>query len=139
MRKLVLPNAVLMEEAAALLDEGREVCFVPKGSSMLPFIRGDRDSVVLRKFPSVEKGDMVLARLQGRYVLHRVVRVQPEGLTLMGDGNIVGQEHCQPQDVLGTVVYIVRNGKAVKPGKGVLWRLLRPLRRYILAVYRRIV
>ena len=140
MRKLTLPNAVLLEEAATLLDEGREVCFVPKGNSMLPFIRGGKDSVVLEKKATVEVGDIALVRLpERRYVLHRVVKAGPEEVVLMGDGNWKGQERCRPADVLGTVAYIVKGDRRIRPGKARFWALLRPFRRYILAIYRRIL
>ena len=140
MRKITLPNAVLLEEAATLLNEGREVCFIPKGNSMLPFIRGEKDSVVLKKKACVEVGDIALVRLpESRYVLHRVVKVSPEEVVLMGDGNWRGQERCHPADVLGTVAYIVKGERQVRPGKARLWKALLPFRRYILAMYRRIL
>ena len=140
MRKVTLPNEVLLEEAATLLDEGREVCFVPKGNSMLPFIRGGKDSVVLKKKSPVEVGDIALVRLpESRYVMHRVVKVRPEEVVLMGDGNCKGQERCHPADVLGVVAYIVKGERQVRPGKARLWRVLLPFRRYILAIYRRIL
>ena len=44
-----LPNDVLLSRAEAFLKAGREVVIRTKGSSMLPFIHGDRDSVVLKK------------------------------------------------------------------------------------------
>ena len=139
MDKRVLPNAVLLEEVATLLREGREVVIKPKGNSMLPFIRGDRDSVILRKMPTVEVGDILLVRFQGRYVLHRLIRRQGERLVLMGDGNIRGTETCTVADVLGTVIVIEKeNGVRRVPGKGRLWRALKPFRRIILAIYRRI-
>lgn len=140
MDKLVLPNEVFLEEVAILLDEGREVTLSPKGNSMLPFIREGRDSVVLRKEPAVHKGDIVLVRLPGRYVLHRIIREEGQRLTLMGDGNIRGgTESCTRADVLGTVKTILRNGKAVKPGDGKFWARLLPFRRIILGIYRRII
>lgn len=139
MDKRVIPNEILLEEIGRMLEEGREVVFRPKGNSMLPFIRGDRDSVVLRKAENVEVGDIILVRLDGRYVLHRLIRKEGDALTLMGDGNVRGTEACTVGDVMGTVVAIVReNGKTVKPGKGTFWRVLKPVRRYILAIYRRI-
>ena len=122
-----------------MLEEGRTVRFTPLGNSMLPFIRGGRDNVVLCKKDSVEVGDIVLVRLQGRYVLHRVIGLDGEKVTLMGDGNISGTEECTLKDVMGTVTEIGRGNKTVKPGKGRLWRALKPVRRYILAIYRRIV
>ena len=140
MDKRVISNEIMLEDAALLMAEGREVSFTPLGSSMLPFIRGGRDSVTLRKMPSVEVGDIVLIRLPGpRYVLHRVIRVEEGKVTLMGDGNISGTESCPPQDVLGTVTAIQRGKRRVIPGKGRWWRRLKPFRRYILAIYRRII
>ena len=72
MDKRIVPNEVLLEDAAALMNEGHEVCFTPLGNSMLPFIRGGRDSVRLKKLPDVAVGDMLLVRLEGpRYVLRK--------------------------------------------------------------------
>ena len=139
MDKIVLPNEVLLEEIAVLLAEGREVVFRPKGNSMLPFIRGDRDSVILRKKEQVEIGDILLVRYRGRYVLHRLIRRDGDRLTLMGDGNIAGTETCGEADVIGTVVAVEKdNGRRRQPGKARLWRALKPFRRIILALYRRI-
>ena len=140
MEKRVLPNEILLAEAGALLAEGRDVELTVKGNSMLPFLVNERDSVVLRKLPQVEKGDVVLAEItRGHYVLHRVRAVDGERLTLMGDGNVRGTESCTRADVLGTAVAFIRpDGKRRKPGKARLWRALRPIRRYLLFIYRRI-
>lgn len=138
MDKRVVANEILLEEAAALMAEGREVTFTPLGASMLPFIRGGKDSVTLRKMPSVKVGDIALARLPGHYVLHRVIEVEGENLTLMGDGNLVGTEQCTQADVLGTVTIIQKGSRIIHPGNGQFWRSLKPLRRYILAIYRRL-
>ena len=136
MDKRVVANQVLLEDAARLMEEGREVNFTPLGSSMLPFIRGGKDSVILRKMPTVDVGDIALVRLEGpRYVLHRVIVAEGPRLVLMGDGNTYGTERCLQEDVLGTVVEI--SGR--KPGNGKFWRLVKPFRRYILALYRRVI
>lgn len=140
MDKKVVANEVLLEEAAVLMNEGREVTIRPLGSSMLPFIRGGRDSVRLKKMPSVAVGDMLLVRLPGpRYVLHRLIGKDGDRLTLMGDGNLAGTENCTLADVMGTVTAIERGSRVVKPGNGRWWRVLKPFRRYILAIYRRII
>lgn len=138
MDKRIVANEVLLEEAAALMNEGREVSFTPLGSSMLPFIRGGKDAVRMRKLPQVEVGDIILIRLPGRYILHRVIEVNGNQVTLMGDGNIAGTEQCTLDDVLGTVVVIEKNGRTIRPGRGRFWRAIKPLRRYILAIYRRL-
>lgn len=139
MDKRVLPNEVLLEEAGKLLDEGRDVTFTPLGSSMLPFIHGGKDSVTLRKMPSAQVGDIVLVRLPGRYVLHRIIAREGEKVTLMGDGNLVGTENCRLPDIMGTVTAIQKGKRSVTPGKGRFWRVLKPFRRYILAIYRRLI
>lgn len=141
MDKKVIANEIILEDADTLLKEGREVTLRPLGNSMLPFIRGGRDSVRLKKMPSVAVGDMILVRLQGpRYVLHRLIRKEGENLTLMGDGNIAGTESCTEKDVIGTVVAIEKDRRVVKPGNGRWWRCI-PLfiRRYLLAIYRRLI
>lgn len=140
MNSLTVPNDILLEEVAAVLDEGREAVITPTGNSMLPFIRGGRDRVVLRRQDGMAAGDIVLARIGGRYVLHRVLGVSGTHLTLMGDGNIRGTESCTASDVIGTVVEIIRpDGRRCSPGKGRVWRALKPVRRYILAIYRRMI
>ena len=58
----------------------------------------------------------------------------------MGDGNIAGTERCTRADVIGTVSEIIRpSGRRRKPDRGRFWRFLKPIRRYLLGVYRRLV
>ncbi|MBQ7459541.1 MAG: S24/S26 family peptidase [Bacteroidales bacterium] len=136
MEHRVLPNEILLEEVGALLGEGREVAFTPKGTSMLPFIRGGKDTVTLKKLEQVEVGDIVLVRLADeRYVLHRVIGIDGDALLLMGDGNVYGTESCTLANVMGTVVLINKH----KPSRGRIWRWLKPVRRYLLGIYRRLI
>ena len=139
MTERTLPDDVMMESLVALLDEGREVRFIPKGVSMRPFIEGGRDSVILEKRENVEVGDIVLAKLEsGAYVLHRIIKKSGENLTLMGDGNLHGTESALTGGVLGAVTEIVKpNGKRVKPKKGRLWVKLLPFRKRLLWIYRK--
>lgn len=139
MTSVLLPNDVLLSGAEVFLNEGRDVVLKTKGNSMLPFIRGDRDSVRLRKSDCLEVGDIVLVRLPGRYVMHRIISSAGDNFVMMGDGNLVGTESFKRKDVIGKVVTIIKeNGKEVIPGKGQFWKRLRPVRRYLLAIYRRI-
>ena len=139
--KRVIPNEILLGEVTSLLAEGQEVVLLTKGGSMMPFLRSERDSVALRKLEKVEVGDIVLAHLGGgRYVLHRIIAIDGDKVTLMGDGNIKGTESCLKSDISGTVVRILKaSGKEYVPGKGRWWRALKPFRRCILGVYRRII
>ena len=90
--KLLLPNEVLLGEVERMLDEGREVLMVPKGRSMLPFIRGEVDKVLLSKPKELKVGDIALAWVDDRYVMHRVIAIDGQQVTLMGDGNLQGRE-----------------------------------------------
>ncbi len=140
MDKRVIPNDILLGEVAALLREGREAVITPTGNSMLPFIRGGVDQVVLRRTDDITVGDIVLVHTGGRYILHRLIARDGDALTLMGDGNLQGTESCTTAEVVGTVTAVIRpSGRELTPGKGRLWRILKPLRRYLLAIYRRLI
>ena len=133
-----LPNEVLLGEVARMLAEGRDVVVVSKGRSMLPFIRGGIDRVMLRKLERVKVGDIVLAFVDGRFVLHRVVAISADELVLMGDGNINGVEHALLENVAGTVVEIITpQNRHRKPADGWLWRKALPVRKYLLKIYRK--
>jgi len=134
-------NEYLLSEVGRLLEEGHDVILDAKGCSMLPFIVGDRDSVELEKCTLPKLYDIALARVkEGTYVLHRIIRIEGETVTLMGDGNLRGCETCGREDILGVVKVIIKpSGKRVSPSDGRIWRRLKPFRRYILAIYRRLV
>ena len=88
----------------------------------------------------LKPGDIVLVHTAGRYILHRLIAHDGDALTLMGDGNLQGTESCTTADVVGTVTAVIRpSGREQTPGKGRLWRILKPLRRYLLAIYRRLI
>lgn len=145
----VVPNDVLLSEVRQLLSEGHPVTIKVKGSSMLPFIVGNRDKVRLVVSRVYLPKDIVLAEIApGRYVLHRIKEITGSGtslgVTLMGDGNLVGCEHCSLSDIAGKVDCIFRNRKEVDPTSRReriavdIWLRLTPIRRWLLAIYRRI-
>ncbi|MBR6830447.1 MAG: S24/S26 family peptidase [Paludibacteraceae bacterium] len=138
-----IENDILIPELARLLSEGKEVRFTPSGVSMRPFIEGDKDSVILAPLNRApQRGDILLAQVQtlcGRttYVLHRLIRVEGEQLTLMGDGNLAGTETCLRADVIGIVTRIESPKGRRKPlTRGYIWYILRPVRKWLLKIYR---
>lgn len=146
MKKLVLPNGILLGEVERLLSQGTSVTLMTKGNSMLPFIVGERDSVVLKPYGEPRVGDIALAHLDnGVYVLHRIIDISDSGMvTLMGDGNIRGTEHCHVSRLCGKTVTVIRKGHRYNPDSkswvimSEAWRRMLPVRRYLLAVYRRV-
>lgn len=147
MQTLTIPNEILIPEVCRFLDDGQSVIMKVKGSSMNPFIDGDRDSVELVHAETYQVGDVVLAWLDGdRFVLHRVFGIDGDKVTLMGDGNITGKEYCRISQLHGRAVNVVRpsgrKDSLVSPRamrKARIWRYLLPVRRWLLAFYRRII
>ena len=139
-----LKDNKIIQEAVKLVDEGICVTLPVEGRSMLPFIVGGQDSVLLEKPKKAEIGDVVLAWVeQCRYVVHRIIAINGDEVTLMGDGNIRGIEHCRRDDIKATVSYVVdKNGKRrnINDRKyrwgSYVWRKLRPVRRYLLFIYK---
>ena len=130
-------NVVVHRDLDALKD-GKVIALVPQGISMLPFIKGGVDQVYLLKKDRVVVGDIVLVEYHGKHILHRVYAVDGEKITLMGDGNLEGTEQVAADEVMGTVVDIVHDGRHLKPKKAWLWRHLLPIRRYLLKIHRKL-
>ena len=141
---MVISDIRIIEEAVKLVDDGVIVTLPVNGTSMLPFIIGGRESVILQKPRQPNIGDVVLAWVEGcRYVVHRIIRVDGENVTLMGDGNLAGTEHCTTGDLKAIATHVVsRDGKRHdlycpwRQRASRLWWHLRPIRRYLLAIYR---
>ncbi len=145
--ELTIANERLFPFVVALLDEGHTVTLRLKGNSMRPFLENERDDALLRRATDVVVGEPVLAELSpGRFVLHRVVGVEGDDVTLLGDGNLT-EEHCKRSDVRAQVVGFYRKGSTslttIDSRKwrfySYVWTHLRPIRRYLLAIYRRII
>jgi hypothetical protein len=144
-----MTDAVIIREAVKLVDDGVSVTFPVKGRSMIPFIVGGRDSVILQKPDSLEPGLVVLAEISpDHFVLHRIIDISPDGMkiTLMGDGNVRGTETCTPSTVLARATHVVDPEGRIIPlesetrlRRARLWRRLLPLRRYLLAIMRRTI
>lgn len=110
---MIVDNRILLASVCGMLAEGKDVELLAKGCSMLPFIVGGKDSVLLRS-EEWGVGDAVLARLpNGQFVLHRVQSIDGEEVTLKGDGNLKGVERCRKGDVAGRVVQVLKGRKTV--------------------------
>lgn len=139
-------NAELLPEIVRLLNEGHTVTLNLKGFSMRPFLENDRDKALLVKANNPKEGDPVLAETNpGHYVLHRIIKIDGDRVTLRGDGNL-GVERCRLENVCGSVIGFYRKGRTkldrVDGRKwkvySWIWTRLYPVRRYLLAAYRRI-
>ena len=136
----------IIEEAIRLVREGVNVTLPVNGNSMLPFIIGGKESVILHRPGLIDVGDVVLAWVDGnRYVVHRIIKLDYDRVTLMGDGNVAVTEHCRLNDIKARVTHVVDEKerthylyKGWRKLAAKVWYWLRPVRRYLLAIYRRL-
>lgn len=139
-------NSEFLPEVIKLLNAGHTVVIRLKGFSMRPFLEDGRDKALLRKPATIAVGDPVLCEIeQGSFVLHRIIDIKDDDITLRGDGNLA-TEHCKRKNVVGAVVGFYRKGRQrldrVEGKKwkvySYLWMTLFPIRRYLLGIYRRL-
>lgn len=116
-----------------------------RGWSMRPFIEHERDDLVFGRVErSPQVGDVLLCELAPQhYVCHRVVSVTGEELTLQGDGNVSGTEHCRIADVRAVLIRVRRKGRVYDLRTSRIWRAYSTvwmhitwMRRYLLFLYR---
>ncbi len=139
-----MANAVFLPEVIRMIDEGHSVTIPLRGYSMRPFLEDRRDKAILEKAGNIGVGDAVLAEITpGHFVLHRIVSIDGEDITLRGDGNIA-TERCRREDVKALATGFYRKGRKTPDmtcGRkwavySWIWTRLYPIRRYLLFGYR---
>jgi hypothetical protein len=145
-KKHEFPNDVFLELVSMTLAEGHTAVIWVKGFSMRPFLEFGRDKVKLAFASSFHVGDAVLAEIaKGHYVLHRIIKKEGDRVTLQGDGNVRGVEQCTTADIKGVVTEYIRPNRilfaddACLKQKIRLWQKLRPIRRYLLFIYKALI
>ena len=135
-----LRNEVFLPQVVAMLQEGHTVTLPLRGRSMRPFLEDGRDKALLKTVDNPQVGDAVLAEIsKGHFVLHRIIRIDGNAVTLRGDGNL-GDEHCTLSDVRAKAIGFYRKGRSnLDSTDGRKWRIYSwwwtrfyPIRRYLL-------
>ncbi len=145
-KEIQFENAKFLPEVVRMLNEGHTVTLRLKGYSMRPFLEDGRDKALLTRVEDPKVGDPVLAEITpGHFVLHRIIAMEGDDVTLRGDGNLAN-EYCRRENVVGAVVGFYRKGRTKldrTDGRkwraySYVWMRLYPIRRYLLAFYRRV-
>ena len=139
---MTIPNEDFFKLVEAEINDGQDVRFRIKGTSMQPFLRHLRDEVVLQKCHSADLKplDIVLFRYHDQYILHRICKIEHDTLIIQGDGIYASQEICKKSDVIGRVTYLIRRGKPLPANNRHylllvrLWHRLRFMRRFFIRV-----
>ena len=134
----------IIDEAVSLVNDGYSVTLPVAGRSMLPFIIGGRESVILAPPSGLKRGIVALAWVEGRrYVLHRIERIEGGRVTLMGDGNLAGREHCRLSDIKAMATHVVDSKRKRhclytrwRKVASEIWWMLLPIRRYLIFLMR---
>ena len=132
------------EELARLvgaLGTGGALCpLVVKGTSMAPTLREGRDTVYLRSVAPedpLRRGDVVFFWRGPQVVLHRLVRVLPDGRLLVNGDNQLWCEEVDRKSVFAVAERVGRGGRVMPLRSGALgawgaiWVRLLPLRSLI--------
>jgi hypothetical protein len=108
-----LSDYLSISEIAPLIEEqvksGGYFYLVPKGKSMLPTIDENTDTLVLESPDNLKKYDVILyKRKSGQFVLHRIVSIKDDSLTLCGDAQTELERGIKKSDVIAKVKEITR-------------------------------
>ena len=130
-----IANRELFSIVRDTLLEGSTVRVAVKGQSMLPFFRSG-STITLRPIAEgdIRKYNVVMADAGESFVVHRIIEVGEKEVTLLGDGNYLGTERVARDKIYGIV-----DCSALHLFFAKIWLWLRPVRRYPLAIFRRVL
>ena len=96
-----------------VLERDGRLIYTNVGDSMLPLIREGRDLLVIeRPQGRLRRYDVPLYRRDsGQYVLHRVLRVLPDGYVLCGDNRWRCERGIGDGHVVGVLRAVIRDGR----------------------------
>ena len=118
------------------IEGGYEFSFHAFGRSMLPFIHNGTDLVTLGPVVGpIEKNDVVFYRRDnGKFILHRVIRVRKNSFDLCGDNQYCVEKGIRKDQILAKLVRLERDGKEIdtKSAKATLFCALLPARRFMI-------
>lgn len=97
------------------IESGGEFRLITAGVSMKPLLRDRKDTVVLVKANKpLKKYDIPLyKRKEGKYVLHRIVKIKDGKYVMCGDHQYVYEYGITDDDICAVVSAIIRNDKFI--------------------------
>lgn len=130
-----IANRELFSIVRDSLLAGEVVRVSVNGQSMLPFFRSG-STITLRpvREGDIRKYSVVMADAGHAFVVHRIIKVEKECVTLLGDGNYISTERVAHNKIYGVV-----DCSALHIFFAKIWLLLRPVRRFPLAIFRRVM
>ena len=98
-----------------ILEERGCFAYTNVGCSMMPLLRERRDIIEIRKKEPgrCKKYDVVLYKRNGQYILHRILRVLPDGYIVAGDHNSFLDPQVKDDMILGVMTKVKRDGREI--------------------------
>ena len=143
----ILPNYIIFKEAEAALKGGKHVTIRVVGKSMEPFLFDNKDTIriIPCSIDTLDRGDIVLFKLNELYCLHRILKIRKDRVQLSGDGYYRKKEEVLKEHIIGVLDLIIReSGDVISCNsmkwriKSYLWVFLYPFRRYLLYAYNKV-
>lgn len=100
-----------------MLNKDGVLIYTNVGISMMPLLRQKKDIIeIKRKEPGrCKKYDVVLYKRGKKYILHRVLKVLPDGYLIAGDHCTIIERDIKDKNILGIMTRVLRNGKTITP------------------------
>ena len=87
------------------------------GVSMYPMLRHRRDTVIVGPVEGkLKKYDVPVYKSDGKYIMHRVIKVMPDHYIIRGD-NCINKEYVTQDMIIGKLDEFYRNPKDVSSDK----------------------
>ena len=113
-----------LEELWPLIEEvfamGGRFRLFPRGNSMLPLIHPLKDSVLIEPPHKISRHDILLYRRpNGQFVLHRLMKIENDTLTMCGDNQAYLEKGISKDAVLARVcgIYFGENYLPIESAK----------------------
>lgn len=108
------------------------------GKSMYPMLRNRRDTIIVQPVKEpLKKYDVVLYRRGKSYVLHRIIKLLPDGYVICGDNCLEREYGITKEQILGVLTGCYRGEKKLDLNRTSyrayvrFWCLIYPVRRFL--------
>ncbi len=100
-----------------ILEKEDVFVYTNVGFSMMPLLREKKDIIEIRRKGKerCQKYDVVLYKRGSKYILHRILKVLPDGYVIAGDHCTFIETDIKDENILGIMTRVQRNGKDITP------------------------
>lgn len=110
-------DSVNMEVLLSALSQAKVIKLPVQGCSMQPFLKEGRDKVFISSVKRTDLccGDIVVFKRGSFFVLHRVILIKNDSLTIMGDNELNPERNVDFKNVAAIVTAVQRGNIIIKP------------------------